>query len=166
MGGTDVTTAGRREAALPIDPRTDAELVSRWLAGDHHAFAAIYDRYADAIYAFALARVRNQADAADVVHDTFVRAADRLAQLPTVAAVRGEGTVWGIEFAAVGDLSAEAVAQEVVRRCYLGDDKGRAIHLLGPLAGKVVRIAPPLTMDLDEAREYFATLHALTAGIA
>ncbi|MCB1226142.1 MAG: aminotransferase class III-fold pyridoxal phosphate-dependent enzyme [Verrucomicrobiales bacterium] len=90
----------------------------------------------------------------------------RLAQLPTVAAVRGEGTVWGIEFAAVGDLSAEAVAQEVVRRCYLGDDKGRAIHLLGPLAGKVVRIAPPLTMDLDEAREYFATLHALTAGIA
>lgn len=66
---------------MPIDPRTDAELVSRWLAGDHHAFAAIYDRYADAIYAFALARVRNQADAADVVHDTFVRAADRLAQL-------------------------------------------------------------------------------------
>lgn len=66
---------------MPIDPRTDAELVSRWLAGDHHAFAAIYDRYADAIYAFALARVRNQADAADVVHDTFVRAAHRLAQL-------------------------------------------------------------------------------------
>lgn len=66
---------------MPIDGTSDAELVGRWLTGDHDAFAAIYDRYADAIHAFALARVRNRADAADVVHDTFVRAAQRLGQL-------------------------------------------------------------------------------------
>lgn len=89
----------------------------------------------------------------------------RLTELPAVTAVRGEGTVWGIEFAPVGDLSAEEVAHEVVRRAYIGNEEGKAIHLLGPLAGKVIRIAPPLNMDHGEAREYFDVLHGLIAGM-
>ena len=67
--------------------------------------------------------------------------------------MRGEGCVWGIECAA-GSHSAEEVANEIVRLCYLGDAQGRSIHLLGPLAGKVIRISPPLVMPPDEAREY------------
>ncbi len=90
----------------------------------------------------------------------------RLAELPTVAAVRGEGTVWGIEFASMENLSAEDVANEVVRRCYLGDEQGHAIHLLGPLAGKVIRIAPPLVMPLDEAATYFDVMYNITAEIS
>lgn len=78
----------------------------------------------------------------------------RLKETGVIAQVRGEGTVWGIECAAVGDLAPEQVAVEVVRRCYLGDQRGRAIHLLGPLAGKVIRISPPLVMPLNEAHEY------------
>lgn len=87
----------------------------------------------------------------------------RLTELPAITAVRGEGTVWGIECEAVGDLSAEEVAHEIVRRCYLGNEKGQAIHLLGPLAGKVIRIAPPLNMDHGEAREYFEAMHGIIA---
>ena len=60
---------------------SDAELVAAWLAGDKPAFAAIYDRYADGLYAFAMSRLRNHAEAADVVQETFVRAAARLTQL-------------------------------------------------------------------------------------
>lgn len=90
----------------------------------------------------------------------------RLEELPTIDAIRGEATVWGVECAATGGRSAEEVAHELVRRAYLGDEEGKAIHLLGPLAGKVIRIAPPLTMPLDEAREYLGVLHGLAAGLS
>jgi hypothetical protein len=56
---------------------------------------------------------------------------------------------------AIGSHSADQVANECVKACYLGDDQGRAIHLLGPLSGKVLRVGPPLVMPLDEARTYF-----------
>lgn len=87
-------------------------------------------------------------------------------ELPVIAAVRGEGTVWGVECAEAGGRSAEANAHELVRRCYLGDREGRAIHLLGPLAGKVIRIAPPLNMELEEAYAYFDALHGIAAEMA
>ena len=88
-----------------------------------------------------------------------------LNELPAIHAVRGEGTVWGIECEAVGQLSADEVAAEIVRLCYLGDEQGRGVHLLGPLAGKVIRVAPPLTMPVAEWEEYFAVVHGLVAGL-
>ncbi|HQU42230.1 MAG TPA: aminotransferase class III-fold pyridoxal phosphate-dependent enzyme, partial [Pirellulales bacterium] len=75
----------------------------------------------------------------------------RLAELEVVAHIRGEGVVWGIECAAVGERSAAEVAKACVEACYRGDEAGAAIHLLGPLAGKVIRVSPPLVMPLDEA---------------
>ena len=90
----------------------------------------------------------------------------RLAELPGIACVRGEGTVWGVECEALEEKSAEEVAHEIVRLCYLGDSDGKAIHLLGPLAGKVIRIAPPLNMPLDEAADYFAVMHRLVEGLS
>ena len=85
----------------------------------------------------------------------------RLVELDAIAAVRGEGTVWGIECAAVGTLSADETATRIVRECYLGDEAGNAIHLLGPLAGKVIRIAPPMVMPVDEARKYLRCLYEI-----
>lgn len=61
--------------------RTDAELVADWRQGDTAALGAVYDRYGPAIHGFALPRTRSAADAADVVQDTFVRAASRVHQL-------------------------------------------------------------------------------------
>ena len=83
-----------------------------------------------------------------------------------VAHVRGEGVVWGIECAAVGSHSAEAVAAACVEACYLGDASGRAIHLLGPLAGKVLRVSPPLVMPLAEAREYLDAMFEMFSALA
>lgn len=89
----------------------------------------------------------------------------KLNELPAIHAVRGEGTVWGIECQAIGESSAEEVAAEIVRLCYLGDAEGRGVHLLGPLAGKVIRVAPPLTMPVAELQEYFDVVHRLVAGL-
>jgi hypothetical protein len=58
------------------------------------------------------------------------------------------------------------VANACVEACYLGDEQGRALHLLGPLARDVIRISPPLVMPLDEAEDYlgamFKILHRLS----
>ena len=83
----------------------------------------------------------------------------RLAELDLVTQVRGEGVVWGVECAAVGSHSADEVANACVAACYRGDAQGRAIHLLGPLAGKVLRVSPPLVMPQGEAQEYLDAMY-------
>ncbi|MBT3266107.1 aspartate aminotransferase family protein [Candidatus Poribacteria bacterium] len=65
-----------------------------------------------------------------------------------VANVRGEGLVWGVEMAAVGDASADEVATAAVLACY-----HEGVHLLGPLAKKVLRVSPPLVVTADEVDE-------------
>lgn len=90
----------------------------------------------------------------------------RLTDLPAVHQVRGEGVVWGVECAAVGRHSADEVARAVVETCYRGDGDGMAIHLLGPLAGKVLRVSPPLVMALDEAHMYLDVMHRLVQQLS
>jgi 4-aminobutyrate aminotransferase-like enzyme len=77
-----------------------------------------------------------------------------LKQLPFVAHVRGErgGMVWGIEMRDHAGQSAAHWANAAVLACYLGE-KGEGIHLLGPLANKVIRIAPPLILTEQQARD-------------
>lgn len=82
-----------------------------------------------------------------------------------IANVRGEGCVWGIECAGFGSLEPEEVANDCVEACYRGDTQGRAIHLLGPLAGRVLRVSPPLTMPEDELREYLDVMRGIFANL-
>ncbi len=85
-----------------------------------------------------------------------------LKKLPFVSHVRGEkgGMVWGVEACDYGDHSAEEWANAVVLSCYRGESE-KGIHLLGPLAKKVIRIAPPLTMTLEEASDSVQLLYRL-----
>jgi 4-aminobutyrate aminotransferase-like enzyme len=89
----------------------------------------------------------------------------RLTELPVVAHIRGEGMVWGVECAAVGERSAADVANACIEGCYLGDEAGAAIHLLGALAGKVIRVSPPLVMPLDEAKTYLDVMYEILARV-
>ena len=57
------------------------------------------------------------------------------------------------------------MAQACVEACYLGDDRGRAIHLLGPLAGRVIRVTPPLVMEVDEARQFLDCLYEVLSRV-
>jgi 4-aminobutyrate aminotransferase-like enzyme len=90
----------------------------------------------------------------------------RLEGLPAIAHVRGEGVVWGVECAELGKRTSQEVAVAIVEACYHGDASGRAIHLLGPLAGNVLRISPPLVMPLDEASTYLDAMFAIVASLA
>jgi RNA polymerase sigma factor (sigma-70 family) len=63
------------------DARDDAELVRAATAGDHGAFAAIYDRYADRLHDFCWSVLRDRDEAADATQDAFLVAAERLGQL-------------------------------------------------------------------------------------
>jgi 4-aminobutyrate aminotransferase / (S)-3-amino-2-methylpropionate transaminase / 5-aminovalerate transaminase len=66
--------------------------------------------------------------------------------------VRGErnGMVWGVETCDHDGHPAANWANDFVLACYRGDGKN-GIHLLGPLAKRVIRIAPPLTITVEQA---------------
>lgn len=89
----------------------------------------------------------------------------RLRETGLVVHVRGEGCVWGIECAAVGSRPSNEVANRCVEACYHGDAQGRAIHLLGPLSGNVLRVSPPLVMPVAEAEEYLDAMYGIFAGL-
>src|SRR5260221_11115072 len=59
----------------------DSEVVAAVVGGDPAGLAEAYDRYAAALYAYCRTMLREPADAADVVQDTFVIAASRLSGL-------------------------------------------------------------------------------------
>jgi len=59
----------------------DSEVVASIVAGDPDGLAAAYDRYADALFSYCRSLLREPADAADAVQDTFVIAAAKLAGL-------------------------------------------------------------------------------------
>jgi 4-aminobutyrate aminotransferase-like enzyme len=94
--------------------------------------------------------------ASEVIEEGLVR----LKELPFVARVRGEkgGMVWGVETRDHAGRGAAEWANAAVLACYLGDG-GDGIHLLGPLAKKVIRIAPPLVITEDEARQAMGLMH-------
>ncbi len=99
-----------------------------------------------------------------------------LKEFPFIAAVRGEkgGMVWGIDFCDHEGAAAAQWANRFILECYLGDgsqqvdgpaDSARpdGLHLLGPLAKKVVRISPPLTITLDQVDRALLIMRAACA---
>lgn len=95
----------------------------------------------------------------------FLDGLDRLKETGLVAKVRGEGVVFGLECAAFGGLSAAEVAAKIVEACYLGRD-GVGIHLLGALAGKVLRVSPPLTITLSQVQASLSLMYDLLSDLA
>jgi RNA polymerase sigma-70 factor (family 1) len=51
---------------------SDAQLVALLKADDHKAFTELYNRYWEQLYAMAYARLKDGAQAEDIVHDVFV----------------------------------------------------------------------------------------------
>jgi 4-aminobutyrate aminotransferase-like enzyme len=93
----------------------------------------------------------------------------RLKEIPFIAHVRGEegGIVWGVETADHAGRSAAEWANAFVLACYQGDsDCGDGIHLLGPLAKKVIRIAPPLVITEAEVRASMELMFCCVSRLA
>ena len=90
----------------------------------------------------------------------------RLKEHPIVANIRGEheGMVWGVEMRDHAGRSAADWANAAVLACYRGVGNV-GIHLLGPLAKKVIRIAPPLVISEQEATQAMNLMHELFANV-
>ncbi len=91
----------------------------------------------------------------------------RLKEVPFVANVRGEqgGMVWGVETCDHGGKSAAEWANAFVLSCYQGEGND-GVHLLGPLAKKVVRVAPPLVISEEEVRASMELMHRCVSRLA
>ena len=92
----------------------------------------------------------------------------RLKQLPYIAHVRGEknGMVWGVETQDWGGRSAADWAIGLVLACYRGNgDHTEGIHLLGPLAKKVIRVSPPLIITPEEAKHSVELMFRLASTL-
>lgn len=72
-----MTATAPTEQAPVLDP-TVVGLVDRAQSGDQAAFADLYDRYVDDIYAYVRRRVRSNDIAEDLVGDVFLRAWRRI----------------------------------------------------------------------------------------
>jgi 4-aminobutyrate aminotransferase-like enzyme len=96
----------------------------------------------------------------------FFAGLNRLKETGLISKVRGEGLVFGIECAECGELVSEQVASEIVKAAYLGNATGEGIHLLGPLAGDVIRISPPNIITDTQARESLDLLNEIVAALA
>lgn len=95
----------------------------------------------------------------------FQEGLTRLKQTGLIAKVRGEGLVFGLECANCQGRDSRQIAVEIVKSAYLGNSAGEGIHLLGPLAGNVIRISPPLVISEEQARASLALLYELVAGV-
>lgn len=92
-----------------------------------------------------------------------------LKEFPFVRHVRGEqgGMVWGVEMADHDGRSAAEWASAFVLACYEADGPRRdGVHLLGPLAKKVVRISPPLVITEAQVRDSLTIMHRAAARLA
>lgn len=96
----------------------------------------------------------------------FTVGLQKLKQTGVICKLRGEGMVFGLECAALGGRTPNETAIEFVRTCYLGRPGGDGIHFLGPLAGKVLRVSPPMTMTEQEAHDSLTLLNELIADMA
>jgi 4-aminobutyrate aminotransferase-like enzyme len=103
---------------------------------------------------------------AQTISKFFFRGLLRLKETSLITKVRGEGMVFGIECGPIADLTPNQVANKVVEACYLGKDGSDGIHFLGPLAGCVLRVAPPLTIAVQEAEASLALLYDLVSALA
>src|SRR5246127_2647327 len=69
---------GRRTTVMPMQ---DREVVAAIVAGDPEGIAEAYDRYALSLYSYCRSLLREPADAADAVQDTFLIATAKLGGL-------------------------------------------------------------------------------------
>lgn len=111
-------------------------------------------------------------ESTDVLENTrklsglFIEGLNRLKETGLVVKLRGEGLVFGIECAACGGQTSQEVAQGIVEAAYRGNAQGEGIHLLGALAGNVIRISPPMTMSEAEARASLKLFHEIVQSAA
>lgn len=96
----------------------------------------------------------------------FFEGLNALKETGLISKVRGEGMVFGIECADFAGKPGADVANAIVQAAYLANGDQGGIHLLGPLAGKVLRVSPPMTITHEEAADSLDLLQSICRSLA
>lgn len=105
-------------SATTAGVQTDEEIVARTLAGDTNAFEVLVKRHGKRLFAVAVSVLRDEAEAEDVVQDTYVSAFEHLDQF----AGRARFSTWLVRIAlykALARLSSRSKMQSLE---YEGED--------------------------------------------
>ncbi len=127
---------GQQLSPIPNDPRSDAQLVAAAAAGEPSAFDALYRRHRDWAYRLAFRFTGADADAWDVVQETFLYLARRIPSLTLTASLHT------LIFPAIRNLAIKANAKR--RRLIAGDE------LLAALPSVPARSPDPANDDLTQ----------------
>ena len=103
---------------------------------------------------------------AEELSRVFFAGLERLKETGLISKVRGEGVVFGIECAEVGARTGGDVANAIIEAAYLKDGDRGGIHFLGPLAGNVLRVSPPMCMTQAEADDSLDLLLEICQEVA
>lgn len=148
--------------SLPLDARTDMELVDLSLDGHHRAFEVLVRRYRERVYAIALGMTRRDCEAQDVVQQTFMAAFRKLHTWRRESPFRG----WLLRIASNASLmrlrsrrrrpevSLEIKGQDE-------DSRERQIEDRAPLADQVLQdeeLGLRLHAAIDELPEKYSTI--------
>lgn len=95
----------------------------------------------------------------------FFEGLNRLKETGLVTKVRGEGLVFGIQCAPRGRYTDKDVATKIVEACYLGNGTA-GIHLLGALAGNVIRISPPMVISEQQSQESLQMFYDIVQNLS
>jgi 4-aminobutyrate aminotransferase-like enzyme len=98
--------------------------------------------------------------------DVFFEGLNRLKETGLIARVRGEGLVFGIECVDFNGIAAGDIANAIVKASYIGKGERGSIHFLGPLAEKVLRVSPPMTMTMEQADDSLKLLLSICEDLA
>lgn len=120
-------------------------MVASIVAGDPAGLAAAYDRYAAQLYAYCRSMLREPADAADAVQDTFVIAASRLKDLREPDQLRA----W-----------LYTVARNASLRKIKAEKKAAVIYSAAPAAEETTEVG-----DRAELAELRALVHDSSGGL-
>ncbi len=129
---------------------TDAELAVLLKAGDHAAFAEIYDRFFSVLYVHAFNRLRDEDEAKDVVHELFTTmwAKHESAVFTNLSnylytSVRNR-IINAVAHKAVATKYIEALPQSVIIEDCITDYKVRERQLAAIIAREIATLPPKM----------------------
>ncbi|GAA3872408.1 RNA polymerase sigma factor [Leifsonia kafniensis] len=164
-----------REATA--SPPSDHELIEQCAEGDRRAFATIFRRHSRVVYAVAITVVRNQADAEEVLSDTFLTL---WRKRESVGFIDGSALPWLIATTRYQSLNrrragfreaAISLNDEIDSHTSVGADVTAAerqltarldeiIAGLGPLEQRIVQLCLVNNLSYEQAAKKLGVSHA------
>jgi RNA polymerase sigma-70 factor (ECF subfamily) len=155
-GNTDARLTRSEASSRPngsLCELSDHELLEGLRAGSEPHFTALYDRYFQRIYAFVHSRIRNHADAEEIVQETFVTV------FKSIENYRGQASLLSWIFGIAKNLANNSIRRRKTHETKLGEVPRET---LGPRPG-LMSGTPEENLHL---RRFTETVRSQLSGVS